>query len=201
MSLGEIDWGILRGSLVLLLVSVLVSGAVLSGGYYFSGAMTAEYQRKNTQLRSIRSKYQTVDEEERVIELFLPRFEALESEGIIGREHRLNWIEKLREASQTLKLPGLRYTIATQETFKPDFDLDTGKFEVFVSRMILNLGLLHEGDLLRLFQELDRSVNGLYSISDCSMWRVRPDFGPDPTEANLTASCTLEWFTIKQGEA
>ena len=201
MGKGDIDWSILRGSVVLLVVSVVVGVAILSGSYYFWGAMSKEFDRQHRQLQGVRRKYHTVDEEERIIETFLPRYQALEQEGIIGREYRLDWIEKLRDASKALKLPSLVYDIETQEAFEPTIPVQDGKFKVFVSRMNLQLGLLHEEDLLRLLQNLDKNVAGLYSVSRCSVSRTRLEFQKSPTEQNLTANCTLNWFTVKEGES
>ena len=184
----------------MLVVALLVGGAMLGGSYYFWGAMTEKYTKQQRALQTIRRKYHTVDEEERIIESFLPRYRALEDEGIIGREYRLNWIENLRAVSNELRLPNLRYSIDSQLLYEPEFPVAKGKFKVFVSRMKLSLGLLHEGDLLRFFQELDQRATGLYSVSDCSIRRAGPSFQADPTKSNLNAACTLQWYTVKQQE-
>ena len=186
--------------MVFLVVAVIVGASVLGASYYFWGAMTGEFDRQHRQLQNVRRKYHTVDEEERLIETYLPRYQALEEAGIIGREYRLNWIENLREIAKTLKLPRLTYTIDTQQLFESPLLANGGRFKVFVSRMSLQLGLLHEEDLLRLLRSLDKQVAGLYSVANCTMSRTHSDFLKSATEQNLTASCTLNWFTVKPEE-
>ena len=200
MKLADVDWSILRGSIIFLVLSVVVAAALLIGSYQFWGAMTTEFDGQRQELQTVRRKYHTVDEEERIIEVFLPRYQDLQAEGIIGREYRLNWIENLRTVSKDLKLPNLRYAINTQEMYEPAFPVQDGAFKVYVSLMTLDLGLLHEGDLLRFFQELDQRAAGLYSVSDCAINRSSGELKRDPTEANLMAKCTLKWYTVKQAE-
>lgn len=196
---GEIDWSVLRGSVALLLVSLLVSGGVLGGSYYFWAKMDKEYRKQNSKLLNIRHRYQTIDDEERIIQTYLPRYRGLEERGVIGREQRLNWIEKLREVSQDLKLPSVQYSIDTQTPFKPDFPVqEMADFRIYTSRMTLKLGLLHEEDLPRLLAELDEAANGVYSVSKCVIRRNGATFGRNPTKANLTADCELEWLTVRQ---
>ena len=201
MKLAEIDWPVLSGGLIILAISVIVSGAMIGGSQYFWDEKQQALRKTDVKLRDIKNKYTTIDDEERIIEEYLPRFQALEAQGIIGRERRLNWIEVLREASRDLKLPELRYSIQTQTRYQPDFPLETGAFDLYSTIMELNLGLLHEGDLPRLLALIDRDAVGLYSVSRCNIAREAPEFLRQPTATNLSATCALRWFTVKQPQA
>jgi len=198
VKLADIDWTVLRGAFALLLVSVVLSGGVLGGSYYFWSKMDREYRRQNSKLLSIRRRYQSIDDEERAIQTYLPRFRQLEEGGVIGREQRLNWIEKLREVSQALKLPSVQYSIDTQVPYKPEFPVpEMTSFRIYASRMTVSLGLLHEEDLPRLLAELGRAATGLYSVSKCSIRRNGMAFARSPTTPNLTAECELQWMTVR----
>ena len=201
MRLADVDWAVLRGALAMLVVALVTGGGALAGGYHFWDRMQKEYRAKNTELVSVRSRYQSIDEEERLIELYLPTYRTLEEQGIIGREHRLDWIEALREASRDMKLPGLRYSIDSQTAYKPEFPVETGAFEVFASNMTLDLGLLHEGDLPDVLRRIDGRAPGLYSVSKCTIARAVPELGRDPTKANLRALCDLRWYTVRRPES
>ena len=201
MKLADVDWSILRGPITLMVVAVLVSVALLGGSYYFWSTMDSEYRKQNSRLLAIRRKYQTVDDEEQIIETFLPRFEKHAEVGVIGPENRLDWIEALRGASEVLKLPSVRYSIESQRVYEPGYEVNTqGSFQVFASEMVLDIGLLHEGDLPRLLEELNIAGKGLYTVSSCQMRRVRAAFSEDPNEINLQADCRLRWLTIKPKE-
>ena len=200
MTLADLDWRMLRGSLVGLAICLVIGAAVLYVSYSFSSAQEREFTNESRKLVSVRGRYQTIDEEERIIEEFLPRFVALEERGVIGREYRLDWIETLRSASADLKIPELNYTIDSQSPYEAEFAYDEGAFEIFVSPMKLDLGLLHEGDLPALIARIERDARGLFRIADCSLTRVGKDLALDPTQPNLRANCTLEWLTVRQPE-
>ena len=132
-----------------------------------------------------------------MIATFYPQFQVLESRGIIGRERRLDWIENLSRADETLKLPSFAYSIDTQEPFTPEFPLAGGAYKLYASQMNLTLGLLHGQDLFNLLGRLDESAPGLYSVDSCS-WTRRREVPGSPREAHLTSSCQLRWYTIKK---
>ena len=47
-NVNDIDWNILRGSLIALISSLIVSGSLLSGSFYFEGKMKREYENNNS---------------------------------------------------------------------------------------------------------------------------------------------------------
>ncbi|MCP5150827.1 MAG: hypothetical protein H6983_21630 [Ectothiorhodospiraceae bacterium] len=196
----DIDWGVLRGSLVLLAVAVVIGVGLMVATHQFWAGQDREYRRDQRVFTSARGRYQTVDEEERTMATYLPHYRDLEAVGVIGRERRLDWIEALREVARELKLPSVRYDLGSQDRYTPAFKVDSGAYEVYASRMTLNLGLLHEEDLPRLLEVLRERAVGLFTVSSCAIERVAPEFGRSPTEANLNARCTLEWLTIRQPE-
>jgi hypothetical protein len=202
--LEDIDWRVLRGALVLLLFSVSVSAVLWWVSHRFWEDMERTYQREHNALVSVRSRYQTIDQEEERIRALMPAFSELQERGIIGREQRLDWVETLRRAVEELKLPSLRYAIDSQQPYEPDFPVPVGgSFRPYASTMTLDLGLLHEGDLPALLDVLERSARGLYSVADCRIRRTRPELGRDPRESNLQAQCRLRWLTVRlpEGEA
>ena len=63
--------------------------------------------------------------------------------------------------------------------------------------MTLNMQLLHEGDLFALLDLLDEQAKGLYSVSGCELTRNFVELTDNPGAGNVTATCLLEWFSIK----
>ena len=174
---------------------------MLGGGHHFRSAQEALLIDSGRELREIRGRYRTIDDEERLIEELLPRFRALQAKGIIGHEARLDWIETLRAASRRLGLPELRYSIRTQERLQTDFPVETTALGVYRSLMELHLGLLHEEDLLGLFALMDREARGLYSVSSCRVRRAGAQLVYLPAAVNLQAMCVLDWFSLREPEA
>lgn len=188
---------ILGGSIIVFVLSIIVSGAVAYGAYYFEKQMLLEYNRANAAFQSISSRYLAVDEEEKLIRNHLPDFVKLYESGHIGDEQRLNWIEVLRAAGDEINLPSLNYQIESQQVYTPAFPLNLGKFRLYSSKMLLNMQLLHEGDLFRVLEKLDTAAKGSYSLSSCTINQTSTQISDEPDASNISVRCEVLWFTIK----
>ena len=193
----DLDWPVLTGSIATLLASIVVCGLLIGSSFYFQKRMALEFNLNNKQFQDISKHYLAVDEEEKVIRNYYPRFIELYNNGVIGKEQRLNWIEALRDSGDKLRLPGLNYEIKSQEVYTPEFSANLGRYQLFNSEMALNMQILHEGDLLKLFDMLDSKAAGSYSVSECKFSRVSPMIAMNPRKANILTKCDLNWFTIK----
>ena len=200
MKLDQIDWGVLRNALILLGVCVVIGGALFGTSFHFSEKMNRVLKRDRNALFAVRAQYQNIDEEEKIIKRYLPIYRDLESRGIIGQERRLDWIDTLRQASQRVELPVLRYVIDSQNIYQPEFIAPPGSFQIYSSHMQLDLGLLHEEDLDTLFADLDANATGLYTVSSCDLRRnyKQREFVKRADVTNVKAECGLRWLTIKQ---
>ena len=200
MRADQVDWSVIKGAIIFLVLSVIVCAGLFYAGTHFSELAVREYNQERSKLLSVRGEYQTIDDEKRIIETYLPKYEALEEDGIIGIEKRLSWVETLGDAAETIKLPALRYELRPREEYKPEFPLQQGTYQVFSSDMSLDVGLLHEGDLAALLRELNRNAVGLFSVSRCFLSGPPTTVQLDPKAKNVTARCDLRWFTIGRSE-
>ncbi len=192
-----LDWQYLRGALVFFICAVALSASLLAGSMYFERRMEQGYLRHSDKLDSLSRRYHALAGQEDVIRDFSSRFMDLYKNGILGREHRLNWIEVLQEAGNRLSVPSLSYEIRAQTSHYPEFAAPAGGYGIFVSEMSLEMQLLHEGDLFTLLRFLNEHARGLYSVSSCELTRNFVQLTDDPGAGNVTASCLLEWFSIK----
>ncbi len=198
MRLAEIDWTVIRGASIFLGLALVLGGALVSGAHYFNQQSENIHKREQGKLASSRARFLALDEERKLIEKFYPRYQVLESDGVIGGEHRLDWVEALGAAARTIKLPSLRYDINAQDTHVPEFPIPSGRFEVFVSEMNLQIGLLHENDLLNLFQQIHSQAKGHFSVNRCAIRRKQEGIIQAPTHENISAVCALQWLTVRQ---
>ena len=199
MKAADIDWSMLRGALIALGIAVVVAGVLLGASYHFWEAANRDLRRANSALSKAEEEYRKLDELEQMIATFFPRFQDLERDGVIGEERRLEWTETLERADEELKLPGVKYTINTQDRFKTEFTVPSGTFQLFASEMNLNLGLLHEGDLFRLLTLLEEDADGLYTVDSCTLTRNREEPGA-ANVAHVSTTCKLYWYTIRKPE-
>lgn len=198
MRLPEIDWSVLRGSLILAVVALAVSVALVSGGQWFHKEMQARYDKEQRRFQTNSRRYLSVDEEDRLISSNLPAYRSLEQSGIIGEEQRLAWVETLREVSAGLRLPSMRYEILPQKEYQPPITVSTGNLRVYGSPMRVQLGLLHEDDLFRFLDTLGQRALGKFSVDRCTLRRTGGTVQADPGKPNLEAECELLWLTIRQ---
>lgn len=192
----KFDWAVLRRAMGTFGVCLLVSGLLLAASFYFRDEMRSVYRDHQARFQTVSRKYLMVDEEERMIERHYPTFVELYENGILGQEHRLNWLETLRIAGERVKLPELVYQIDSQEPLTPEFDVATGAYQIFRTNMDLRLGLLHEYDLINLFKLMDHEAEGLYSVRSCDIRKTREEILVNKTATNLRAECKLGWYTI-----
>lgn len=191
-----IDWSILRGSIILLCTCLVISGALVGGSYYFNKNMSKQLKRNKSVFQSISRRYLDVDQEEKLLQDYYPQFVELYDRGVIGREKRLNWIEALRQSGEKIKLPSLKYSISSQEAYVPEFTINYSGYSLYRSSMDLSLGLLHEGDLFKLFNYIDRTADGAFTISECKFRMNGGQIKFEKDYANLSAVCSLHWITI-----
>ncbi len=196
MDKNEIEWGILKGALVLFSSCIILSAALISGSLYFDKKIEKELRRNKSLFQSISRKYLDVDQEEKLLLEYYPKFVALYKKGIIGREKRLDWIEVLRQSGEKIQLPSLKYTIKSQELYRPGYQINYSGYALYRSSMDLKLGLLHEGDLFKLLNYINNNAVGTYTISDCEFNQGGSEIQFNKNHANVTVSCTLSWITI-----
>ncbi|MGR9091433.1 MAG: hypothetical protein ACU85U_12710 [Gammaproteobacteria bacterium] len=197
MTANKAEPATLRGALGMLAMGLLVGGMLVGASYYFREEMATEYHNHQLRFRDVSRKYLAVDDEERIIENAYPEFVRLFQGGILGHELRLSWIEALRRADEAIGLPALDYRINSQTVYEPPFPVNLGAFDIRVSEMHLTVGLLHEGDLIKLLNALDTTADGLYSVSRCEGNRVNDFDLQDRTRPKIKADCVLEWFTVE----
>lgn len=196
MKPNDIDWKILRGGMIMLVISICIAGSLVYLSMYFQKRMYRDFVSNDARFQTISRRYLAVDEEEKLIKKYYPRFMDLYNKGVIGKEQRLNWIEVLRKAGMQVHLPGLNYQIESQHTYMPSYAVNTGKFSLYSSKMTLTMRLLHEGDLFNLLRILDTNARGIFSLNSCRLSGTGT-IEESADAANINAECDLQWFTIK----
>ena len=198
------DWRKLRGALAGLGLALLAAALPGAASYYFYREARAEFSHNKAEFEAERARYLALGEQAALLTAHYPAFAALSRQGVIGPEQRLNWIETLGQAGPELGLPRLEYEIGARQALEADYGLDyeldhgpgRDAYRPYKSELRLSLGLLHEADLLRLFDYLDRHARGHYTVRACRLQRPEGAIRIAPGAANLTADCRLAWLTL-----
>ena len=194
------DWRKLSGALAGLGLALLAAALASAASYYFYREARAEFSQNKAQFEAERARYLALGEQAALLTAHYPAFATLSRQGLVGPEQRLNWIETLGQAGPELGLPRLEYELGARQALEADYGLDHGSgrdaYRLYKSELRLSLGLLHEADLLRLFDYLDRHARGHYTVRACRLQRPAGAIRIAPGAANLTADCRLEWLTL-----
>ncbi len=197
MKLAEIEWPVLRGALTGIAIAFAVSVTAVGATHYYVSGLAAENSQFQTALNQIRDRYVAAIQERQLVEHYWPLYRRLQTNGFVGEENRLNWIDLLHLMAAKHRVLGLSYEVLPRALAVPNQNINTGEFQLQGSEMILRLDLLHEGNLLALLQDLSMQNAGIFNLKSCSIDRVQPEIAISSAAANLSAQCKLVWHTIQ----
>lgn len=177
-----------------ILLAVAIGAALFvgaSGVYRADQQATLEAALQARQLSAARIRDVATEKQDLI--LYRERFAQLQAAGLVGDENRLAWIDAVRRIQASRKLVSATYEIEPQQVLAAPASAATGQLQLRGSRMRLDLGLVHEGDLFHFLEDL-RSA-GMYSVQDCRV--KRNDVPADAVGVpRLNAACTLIWLTL-----
>ena len=192
------DLAALRGALILLATIVALGAAAVIFTARLVDKAEGAMKIQETALQEARLRYQRSGDEKDTIVRYLDGYEKLQREGVVGEERRINWIDGLRTANIHSELFGVDYQIGVQQPYSGGGS-DLAGIELRQSEMKIRLPLLHEGDLLRFLETLDRQHVGLFTVNKCALDRTNQAGGIPRYQPNLIAECDLTWITLVEG--
>lgn len=158
-------------------------------------AARADRATAQSQRNDIDNKLKRVRSEETEIKEKSALFHRISTQGIIGEEQRLEWIELLKAIREKRKLIDLRYELEPQ---RPLEGTTVSGFSFFVSPMRVQLELLHEEDLTRFLDDLRSQAKALIQTRNCNLSRQGGDRAGNPTASHLFAECRIDWITLRE---
>jgi len=195
--MNRIDWRYLRQPLIILGLSIILAVTLGLVGFQYEKVQVEKYEKAVTMLRTTHKRYSDIVRDIDLLDQYRKLYGGYKSSGLIGEERRLSWIESLVTTNEVLKLPTLTYNLLPQKKFiRPGLKVKRG-VELNSSPMDLNMGLLHEEDLLALLEGLRLSIKNLFTVESCSMTRNGEISNTLKTKnTNILAKCTIRWVTI-----
>ncbi|MHB8167113.1 MAG: hypothetical protein ACYDDT_10130, partial [Sulfuricella sp.] len=187
------DFPPIRKALIVLVASLLSSAALVVAGR----AILIQQQDGMNQAQAQRSdalnKRRQSENDKQEIHDYQPKYLRLRERGFVGEEKRLDWMEQIKHIRESRKLFPITYEISAQQVFQVGPEVSLGSLELRGSKIKLQMGLLHEGDLFNFLDDL--SSKGFYTVQECTIKRTGgvPENSLSP---RLTAECTLYWLTL-----
>lgn len=198
MKPNRLDWKYLRKGTLLPGTSLLIAGIVLGASAWYHGTQARAYEVFTTNKEAISEDYNELVYRRRLLARYHRRYRELQDLGFVGRERRLDWIETIRTAAKSLDLPNVTYSLEPQlEVIRPVQSASpNAEIQIYLSRLELELGLVHEVDLLRFFNRLEQEAPGLMRVDQCKLTRQPGAAEKLAARMNISANCSMMIFSV-----
>ena len=198
MSLSSIDWRYAMRHTLLPAVTAAITVVVLVVSIWMHGKQESLFSEINVNQGVMHEDYDALVQRRRLVDRYHLRYERFYELGFVGEESRLDWVETLRESSADLTLPRVSYAIEPQlKVVAPVQSIMAGEdLQIHLSRLQLEVGLVHELDLLRLIDEVQRNAPGLIKVDRCNLAWQAESAEKLGVGANILANCSLLIFSV-----
>ena len=191
----------LAGSLTAAALGLAVLGGALYAADGWLERKERAFRQAQASLARAARQYRNASDDQAVYQQYADRFRDMGRRGWIGEEQRLSWIEALQAINGELKLPVLRYDIGQRAQVPlTRVSFDASRLHLYRTPMTLEIGALHEYDVVRLLQQLATQGAGLMDLASCS-FSQSGSIRFNPRAANIQASCALDWYTLQLDDA
>ena len=183
---------------VAILLLALGAACLIASGYYLDEARTARDASRLSRVAA-QERVSKVSEEERGIREDLVYYEQMRQRGIVGEQSRLDWIESITRIKNERKLFEIRYNFDAQRPLDYPGLVATSAAEFVVSRLKLDMLLLHEGDLLNFLADLQAGIKAHVSVRNCTVTRIERGAAPGATtlQPRLRAECQVDLVSVR----
>ena len=181
-------------------ITLLVLGAasLIASGYYLDEARTTQDATRLTRVAA-QERVLRVAEEEREIRDDLVYYEQMRQRGVVGEQSRLDWIESISRIKNDRKLFEIRYNFDAQRPLDYPGMVPTSAADFVVSRLRLDMLLLHEGDLLNFLADLQAGIKAHVSVRSCNVTRIERGAAPSATalQPRLRADYQVDLVSVR----
>lgn len=197
MMRSSFDWRyVLRFTLVPV-VCLAVAATALVAANWVHNKEALRNEELNAYYVAVHRDYDAMIDQRRVVDRYHRRYQSFRDLGFVGRESRLDWVETLRTISAGVGIPRVSYTIEPQlGVVAPVTSLMSGEeIQIRVSQLQLEMGLVHELDLLRFFDRLQEQAPGLIKVDECALVFGGAASG-ESMQPHLTTNCTVQIYSV-----
>ncbi len=198
MTLRDIEWDYVRRHTLLPGLSALLAAILMAVAMWFHAGQAERFAEFSVNQDAMHEDYDELVYRRRLVDRYHRRYQQFHELGFVGKESRLDWIETLRLATEDLTLPRVSYAIEPQlAVVAPVQSIAAGgDTQIHVSRLQLEMGLVHELDLLRFVDELQKKAPGLIKIDSCNLSWLADGETELKAEANIAATCAIQIFSV-----
>jgi hypothetical protein len=136
-----------------------------------------------------------------LLSTYLPLYNNLQKRRVIAPPERLQWLETLQAAVNENLIPKLTFVLSpTTPASSTNTVYTHDTLGVKVTAMRLEFTLLHEGDLLRLLNDMHTQAKGEFSVQNCELTRGEEQGTAADTlslaRETFKGTCDLQWYSL-----
>jgi hypothetical protein len=199
MNIERDDLRQLRVPLALAIVLLALGAACVATVEYYLDAGKSTYEATRQSRIAAQLRVSKVAEEEREIRESIVHYEEMRQRGMMADQTRLDWIESIARIKNTRKLFEIRYSFDAQRSLDYPGIVPTGAADFVVSRLKLNMLLLHEADLLNFLADLQAAGIAHVSVRNCTVTRIERGSTLSATalQPRLRAECQVDLVSVR----
>lgn len=166
----------------------------------FADRAKREYEAARIERAGVQSRLSRATDDEREIRARLVDYQTLRTRGVLGDEHRLDWVEAIKVIKSERKLYDMKYSIEPRRPVDYAGLKQVAGVDLLMSRMRLDIELLHEADLFNLLADMKERLAPIVVVRSCDLNRVDGRGLAGGAGPRLRANCTLDLVTIRDGK-
>ncbi len=181
-------------------VALAAAGAILLtiSEYYLSDAKVARDAARQNRIAA-QERLSKASEEEREIRENLVYYDQMRQSGMIAEQNRLDLIDSIAKIKSNRKLFEIKYSIEPQKPLDYPGIASGAGVDFVVSKMRLEMLLLHEEDLLNFLADLDGAGKAKVAVRHCALTRIEREAPPGQIalQPRLRADCQVDLISVK----
>ncbi len=189
----KLEFQRLKDSSALLSIAILIGLSALFLMNEIENQVNSQKDQSDRKLQILENQLKNRRENQQIITEYGNSFVKQLAAGQFMQENRMNWIASVRNQAERMKLPEMKYTLGSRKPFEAN---SFAEITIYETPITLEFGMIHEADLINLVGHFTKARLGRFSSDQCSLERIGgiDEFLAD--QANLSASCSLKWFSF-----
>ena len=189
----NIEYELLRRRLIVFSIVVIFGLIVVLTSIFILNSKRDYNANIEGEIQSIHARTAKLINDAALVEAYQHDYERISGRGFFSEESRLSWIEQLERTASRLQLNRLQYHIDPQEQVHDSNFSIPANVSLFKSTLSLETGLVHEGDLVDIVNDLADLSAGLLVLDRCKITKINEKLSSG-SGYNFTASCGLSWY-------
>lgn len=192
---------LIKKELIVMLVSIIISLFLILASLFYLDEVEANKAESLQSLKQAKNKYRRAAEQKKVLDETKDAYKNIVNSGLTTKEDRISWLSNIDIIVDKYQMPMAKYSISKQIKLKgAALSVSYPAIDIFQSEMNIEIDMLHELDLIKFINMLDKRSKGVFDISSCELKRLYIDFKEiikNKKNKNISAHCKLSWLSLQ----